>query len=153
LRHPAASVREHALQLVEPRLARGPGWLADVLPLADDAEARVRFQAAIALGSVAADASAPSARPADIAAALARVARRDGPDRGARAAVFSALTGRERTFLAALQGLPRPASLRPDELLNELGRLLGASQPEDTWPGLVRTIIVQPGFAPEERAA
>jgi putative heme-binding domain-containing protein len=38
-------------------------------------------------------------------------------------------------------------------LLSELGRLLGASQPEDAWPGLVRIVIVRPGFTPEKRAA
>jgi putative membrane-bound dehydrogenase-like protein len=159
LRHPAAPVREHALQLIEPRLAREPRRLADVLPLADDADARVRFQAAIALGAVDAGGSPAAARPearhleSDIAAALARIAARDGSDRWMRAAVFSALAGRERTFLAALQGSPRPAGPPPDELLNELGRLLGASQPEDTWPGLVRIITAtRPGFTPEERA-
>jgi putative heme-binding domain-containing protein len=147
LHHPAAPVREHALQLIEPRLA-------DVLPLANDAEARVRFQAAIALGSATA-ATSPTSAPSNdvVAAALARIVARDGSDRWMRAAVFSALAGREPAFLAALRGSPRPAGPLPDALLNELGRLLGASQPEDAWSGLVRTIVVRAGFTPEERAA
>ncbi len=50
--HPAAPVREHALQLIEPRLAaRRRTGSPQVLPLADDEDARVRFQAAIALGA------------------------------------------------------------------------------------------------------
>jgi len=160
LRNPAAPVREHALQLIEPRLAREPGWLGDVLRLADDSDARVRFQTAIALGAADAGAVPTSAQPGDphidgdVAAALARIAARDGSDRWTRAAVFSALAGRERGFLTALQGLPRRADPLPQELLSELGRLLGASQPKETWPGLVRLITaVRPGFTPEERAA
>src|SRR5262249_37572583 len=89
----------------------------------------------------------------EIAAALARIAARDGSDRWMRAAVFSALAGRERTFLAALQGSPHPTGPLPDPLLNELGRLLGAGQAPDAWPELVRIVVVRPGFAPEERAA
>ena len=108
-------------------------------------------------------ASRPSRRPhrprADagrwnaIAAALARVAARDGSDRWLRAAVFSSLTGRELGFLAALRELSRGEGRLQPELLNELGRLLGASQPKETWPGLVRLLVAaRPGFAPVEEA-
>jgi putative heme-binding domain-containing protein len=151
----AAPVREHALQLIEPRLAGEPGWLGDVLRCADDEDARVRFQAAIALGA----AERPSHQGAsrqreDAAAALARIAARDGSDRWLRAAVFSSLAGRELGFLAALRELSRGEGRLQPDLLAELGRLLGASQPRETWPGLVRLLVAdRPGFAPAEEAA
>src|SRR5206468_11125798 len=52
--HPSAPVRETALGWGEVRLGvdRDRFWLARVLKLADDPDARVRFRAAIALGSV-----------------------------------------------------------------------------------------------------
>ncbi|MFI5457676.1 MAG: PVC-type heme-binding CxxCH protein [Isosphaerales bacterium] len=160
LRHRAAPVREHALQLLEMRLAREPGWLADVLPLAGDEDARVRFQAAIVLGAAGDGPESPKARAEDrrmeggVAAALARIAARDGLDRWVRAAVFSSLTGRELGFLTALGALPRGEHQLQPELLSELGRLLGASQPKETWPGLVRRIIdAGPSFSRDGRAA
>ena len=79
LKHPAAPVREHALQLAEPsprRRAR-PGSSGS-RPLADDEDARVRFQAAITLGEV---------RPATDGGERGRRRcgrRRAGPDRRAR---------------------------------------------------------------------
>jgi putative membrane-bound dehydrogenase-like protein len=152
LGHPAVPVREHALQLTEPRLAAGPSWLVDVLPRADDEDARVRFQAAIALGE--ADVKAVDRSTGDaVAAALARIANRDGSDRWLRAAVFSSLAGRELEFLASLRALPRGEDRHAREWLSELGRLLGASQPKETWPGLARTIVKdRRGLAPVERA-
>jgi putative membrane-bound dehydrogenase-like protein len=159
LRHPAAPVREHSLQLIEPRLAGEPGWLVDVLPCAGDDDARVRFQLAITLGAASIKEPATAGgglMPAgdSVAAALARIAARDGWDRWLRAAVFSSLAGRERDFLIALGHLPRAESLLPRELLTELGRLLGASQPRETWPEHLRLIIARRGgFAPEEQAS
>jgi putative membrane-bound dehydrogenase-like protein len=151
LRHPAAPVREHALQLAEPRLARQAAWLADVLPCAEDQDARVRFQTAITLGAARLRETKDGAPAAKV---LARIAARDGSDRWARAAVFSALAGREQEFLAALQDLPRDGDLLPADLLGEFGRMLGASQPRRTWAEIVRRIVAdQPGFPPLEQAA
>ena len=160
LGHLAAPVRESALQLVEGRLARDQSWLADVLSLAGDDDARVRFEAAIALGAAGDGPASPSPRgehqpvAGDVTAALAQIADRDSSDRWTRAAVFSSLTGREPAFLTALSALPRDENRPRQELLSELGRLLGASQPRETWPGLVRRIFdTGPGFTREERAA
>jgi putative membrane-bound dehydrogenase-like protein len=154
--HRAAPVREHALQLIEPRLAAESGWLAQVLPRADDGDARVRFQAAITLGaSPLASARGGGRRDDDaVAVALARIAARDGSDRWLRAAVFSSLSGREIGFLTALRDAPKGEEPTPSELLSELGRLLGASQPREGWPDLFRLIVAdrRPGFSPEERA-
>ncbi|MDR3638850.1 MAG: c-type cytochrome [Isosphaeraceae bacterium] len=149
LGHPAPPVREQALQLIEPRIGKEPAWVADVLPCAGDADARVRFQAAITLGA------APAAHGrAAVALALARIAARDGADRWARAAVFSALAGREVEFLTSLRDAPRGSEELPPELLSELGRLLGASLSDGAWNDFVtRVFESRPGFAPVERAA
>jgi putative membrane-bound dehydrogenase-like protein len=143
LRHPSAPVRENALQLIEVRLSGDPGWLARVLHSAHDPDARVRFQAAITLGASRGDDDAA-------AAALAAVAARDGADRWARAAVFSALAGREMSFLKSLPG----SSPMPPELLSELGRLLGSSRPREAWPDVVQLALADPpGFPAEGQAA
>jgi putative membrane-bound dehydrogenase-like protein len=160
LRHPAAPVREHALQLVEPRLVREPAWLRDVLPLADDPDARVRFQAAITLGAAPVGVESPPAKAGGgqtsdtVTAALARIAARDGSDRWSRAAVFSSLAGREMDFLIVLRDRRRGEDVLPPELLSELGRMLGASRPRAAWEGIVSVIMSdQPGFPPLERAS
>jgi putative membrane-bound dehydrogenase-like protein len=147
LDHPAAPVREHALQLLEPRIAERPAWLEQVQARAQDDDARVRFQAAITLGAARGD-------EARIVAALAQVAARDGADRWARAAVFSALSGRDVLFLDSLRDLPARSGSLPLEMLKELGRLLAASQNQDVWPSLIRTIVAdRPGFPPLDQAA
>jgi putative membrane-bound dehydrogenase-like protein len=145
--HPAAPVRENALALIEPRLANDAKWLPQVLACSGDEDARVRFQAAITLG-------AARGTSFEIAAALARIAARDGADRWARAAVFSALDGREDDSLSALRAVSARTDSLLAELLTELGRLIGASRPRPEWAGLFQRIVTGPsGFAPNEQAA
>ena len=147
LKSAAAPVRENALILADARIAGDASWLPRILPLADDPDPRVRFRAAIVLGDTPPDA-------ADVPAALARIAARDGADRWARAAVFSSLAGREKAFLAGLRAIPSGSNPLPPEMLNELGRLLGASLPRPEWPGLIDLIVSsKPGFAPGAQAA
>ena len=77
-----ARVRERALVLAEPRLARaaaGSPLIARLNALADDADARVRFQLALVAGGV----------PA-LAPALVRLATRDAADTWIGAALLSA---------------------------------------------------------------
>ena len=50
-----AGLREHALRLAEPRLAKSPELAAAARKLADDPDPQVRFQAAIVLGELAGD--------------------------------------------------------------------------------------------------
>ncbi len=152
LQHPDDRVCEAALGLVEPRLADDHGWLTEVLLCTGRNDTRVRFQAAITLGPLR-DSDQRERDDARIAEALARVAARDGRDRWTRAAVFSALPGRELAFLASLRGRQREKPLRA-ELLTEFGRLLGASRPRETWPELVRLVVAgRPVFRPIEQAA
>ncbi len=137
-----ASVRENALRVI----ATKPEWLKDVLARADDTDPRVRFQAAISLGTFADDPR--------IAEALAKIAARDGDDKWTRAAVFSAVAGREIAVLDALSRTDRVKTPLNADLLTEFGRLLGASRPEKTRPELVQRILQEkPGFETWEEAA
>jgi len=149
LSHSSPGVRRQALKMVEPRIANEPKWTADVLKLADDDDAKVRFEAAIALGYVRGEANSDK-----VAEALAGILVRDGADRWLRAGVFSSLAGREDRFLVALRDLPRePGALTPDSL-KELGRLLAAGRPQGDWPSLVRPIVSDASrFSLEEQAA
>jgi putative membrane-bound dehydrogenase-like protein len=147
LLHPSAPVREVGLQLVESRADGASSWLADVVRCVGDDDPRVRFQAAITLG----DAQRDDAR---VPSALAKIAARDGTDRWLRAAVFSGLSGRESAFLTSLRDSPRSGNALPNELLSELGRLVGTTAPRSDWPDLIRQIVaVSPGFAAEEQTA
>jgi len=147
LQHPWAPIREYALELAGARLPGNPAWLAPILKLAGDPDARVRFRAAIALGGSRAGAE-------EVPAALARIAARDGSDRWARAAVFSSLAGREAGFLAALRDLPRAADGLDPALLDDLGRLVAASQPSGEWSGVIQSNWEgSPGFSEGERTA
>jgi putative heme-binding domain-containing protein len=157
--HPAAAVREHGLQLLEPVIAvpgTTDGVLAGIAPTlalgrAHDEDARVRFQAAITLG--AARPTVPDVEPR-VAPALARIAALDGSDRWLRAAVFSALDGRETAFLAALRATAGQGVSLPPEVPAEFGRLLSASLPREQWADVLRQVFGPgPGFSPADRAA
>jgi len=133
----SAGVREIALRLAEPRLANSPKLQSHVLELAEDADARVRFQAALAIGAFLRE----SSTPADALAALAGIARRDAADKWTRAAALSSATGRERELLATvLRG--QAASEGSDRaLLTELGRLLHRAVPPAGHAALLREIL------------
>ena len=81
-------VREHALPLLDqpPRSA----WFPQIVRFADDPDARVRFQAALAMGN---------AGGQQIAEALVKIARRDLEDPWTRAAVLTSLGGSADAFL------------------------------------------------------
>jgi len=120
LRDPSAGVREQALQLAESRLSGSPELLSAVLAAADDADPRVRFVAALVLGSV----DDPRAVPA-----LAAIAVRDGTDRWTRAAVLSGVGARMAEFLTAImKATPRPPEAFA-AVMEDLGRSLGAGAP------------------------
>jgi len=117
LADPSADVREAAAKLAVGR----PGLLDALAARADDDEARVRLQAAVALG----DFDAPAA-----VEALARVAARDADDEWARLAVLSGLRDTASPFLASLLkahpgwlAAPAPG---PAHLLGATASILGA---------------------------
>ncbi len=120
-RDASAGVREQAVMLAGRRLAGESRFGPMLVRAASDADARVRFCAALELGSWT-DERAVSP--------LATIALRDGADRWTRAAVFSGVSGRLEGFRTAVAvgrtGAPA-AVVAP--VMEELGRLVGASSP------------------------
>jgi putative membrane-bound dehydrogenase-like protein len=118
-RDAVAGVREQAVVLAGGRLAAQPELAEVVLAAGEDADVRVRFCAALAMGSW---------KDGRAAGALAALAARDGEDRWLRAAVLSGVGGRLEAFRGALaerQNVASPAALGP--VMEDLGRLLGSS--------------------------
>ncbi|MFM7750749.1 MAG: PVC-type heme-binding CxxCH protein, partial [Opitutaceae bacterium] len=93
VRDASAGVREQALALAGRRLAAEPKFGLLLARAAADADARVRFCAALELGSWADERAV---------APLAAIALRDGADRWTRAAVFSGVGGRVEGFRTAV---------------------------------------------------
>lgn len=116
-----AGVREQAVVLAGRRLAAESRSGPLLVRAASDPDARVRFCAALELGSWS-DGRA--------VAPLANIVLRDGADRWARAAVFSGVGGRVEDFRAAVasgRSVASAATVGP--VMEELGRLVGASSP------------------------
>ena len=118
LRDRFASVRENGAKIAERRIPDSPRLLDAVFTLPNDPDPRVRLHAALALGA--------TDDPRSIAV-LAAIARRDGADRWIRAAVFSSLRSRTGAFLEAFAGAPAAAPAVQAAVMQDLGRLLGAS--------------------------
>jgi putative membrane-bound dehydrogenase-like protein len=120
-KHPR--VREQALILCERWLSDSAAIQQGVLALAADADARVRFQAALSLGEWDDDRIVP---------ALAKIAVAGAEDRWTRTAVSSAVPRRAGALLAALlkpeAGLTDKATLERLALVQELATLVGARQ-------------------------
>lgn len=113
LKDSAAGVREHAVKLAEPRA------LTDaILPLAKDADARVRFQVAFTLGEL------NDQRALD---ELAYIAKRDADDPWIRTAVLSSVPNDGDELLARLLKdkafTGDPTSI---DLIGELSQIIGA---------------------------
>ncbi|MEW4568478.1 PVC-type heme-binding CxxCH protein [Tautonia sp. JC769] len=120
-------IREQGALLVERRLAGERELLDAVIDLADDDDARVRFQAALALGFVDDDV---------ILDPLATIARLGAGDRWTRAAVGSAVPGRAGPLLLTLLDAPQNLTEDIDDgrltLLQELAALVGTRRdPEE----------------------
>jgi len=163
--HPA--VREHGVQLAEPRLSRSPVLASALLALADDPDARVRFQCALSLGQIVAEAGTPPpsigalnsnaegrphqparhpnerARSNDqIIAALVKITTRNLSDKWTRAAALTAITRREDLFLRAF--LPVARETRSEALpamMEDLGRMVAAASPPEELAPLLREIL------------
>ncbi|MBC7816747.1 MAG: HEAT repeat domain-containing protein, partial [Planctomycetaceae bacterium] len=92
LKDPEPKVREHALRLAE-SFADQADVREAVLPLADDSDQRVRYQAAFTLGAFSGD---------EAARALGKLAARDGADSWMQLAILSSVGQRRGEFLALL---------------------------------------------------
>ena len=119
LRDRDAGVRENAVRIAAGRLRGSREMLADVGRLAGDADARVRFEAALALGA--------SDDPGAIAA-LASIARRDGGDPWVRAAVLSSVGGRANEFLRAFISSTASSPAVRAAVMQDVGQLFGAGE-------------------------
>ena len=125
LSDPNPGVREQGLRFVGERIAKGAGndFLAAAIAATNDSDARVRFCAALALAE---------ARDDSVVPALATLAVRDGEDRWTRAAVLSAIGGRNEIFLAGLQreraGHPAAFAI----VIEHLARVFGAGASPET---------------------
>jgi putative heme-binding domain-containing protein len=119
--HPG--VREHAIQLAEPRAAGSPALSSRLIRLAVDPNPRVRFQCALSLGEL----------RSDIIPALAQIITQNASDKWTRAAVLSAVNHQEEQFLhAMLAVIAETNSESFSPLMSDLGRLLAsASLPSD----------------------
>ncbi len=117
LQDKTAGVREHSVKLAEARLQETP-LLEAVLPLAQDSDARVRFQTAFMLGE------SDDPRALD---ALAAVAKRDAADPWTRTAVLSSVAETSGQLLARLlTDTPFATSADAIDLIRELARIIGA---------------------------
>ncbi len=131
LQDKAAGVRENAVKLAEPR-AKNPALINALLPLADDPDARVRFQTAFTLGEL----SDPRAMDA-----LAIIARRDAADPWIRTAVLSSVANTSDQLLARLLADAQfvSGSTAPD-LIRELAQIVGVRGKKDEMQRVLASV-------------
>lgn len=128
LKSDVAGLREHGLRLAEPRVKTSPELAVAVRKCAADADARVRFQAAIVLGEL---------DDADSTAALVRIARKDAGDPWTRLAVLSSAAKRAHEVFAAVFADWEPTDTEELELLRQLAAVVGArNRPAEVEPVL-----------------
>ena len=131
LNDPHPAVRENAVHAAESRLGASGELIPAVLRLAGDADDRVRFRVALALGE-----TADRRRTA----ALASIARRDGAQPWMRAAVLSSVGERADDFLRAfVDAAPDAPGVRA-AVLQDLGQLFGAAQSSERCLDLILEI-------------
>ena len=119
VRDQSAGVRENGVRLAETRLHASPALLDVLLLMQDDPDPRVRLHVALALGAL------DDSRSIQV---LAAIARRDGTDRWVRAAVLSSVRGRTNAFLQAFVSTPAASLAVRAAVMQDLGRLVGASE-------------------------
>ncbi len=119
LKDSAPGIREHALRLAEPRLAKSQTLREAALGRADDPDARVRFQAALTLGEVSG---------ARITASLSEIGVRDSEDPWTRAAVLTSAAGAPADFVACLFERSDGSLRKPGviEIIRQLAGVVGA---------------------------
>jgi putative membrane-bound dehydrogenase-like protein len=116
--HRTAALREHALRLAETRIAKSTDLVALAKKLTDDADRRVRFQAAITLGAIADD---------SVVRVLVRLLGEDGGDPYMRVAVISSISDRELKMVEALLADREfAASSKGTVLVQSLAATIGA---------------------------
>ena len=120
-----SQVRAQAVKLAARRLSQSPELLKKVLALAEDSDAAVRFQTALALG----ESDDPT-----VAIALFSIARRDAEDPWMRAAVLSSARASAEKMLVDLCDDPEVRGSRSASadakrvLLDQLAQIVGAQR-------------------------
>ncbi|WP_373513092.1 PVC-type heme-binding CxxCH protein [Persicitalea sp.] len=109
-------VREQAVTLAGALAKTQPELLPLLTATAADPAMRVRFNGALALGSLAGEGVVP---------ALAKIAAKDGGDRWARAAVLSGIGDRLPEFLQEFRRQPQPDPVAFSAVMQDLGQLFG----------------------------
>jgi putative membrane-bound dehydrogenase-like protein len=138
LRDAHPGVREQGLRLAAEWVAANgaAGLLPAMLATARDADPRVRFCSALALGGV----DDPTAVPA-----LASIALRDGEDRWTRAAVLSGIGGRMDAFLAAVRKEPSQNPKAFAAVMEHLGRVFGAGAAPEACQQFLNQMLSEEG--------
>lgn len=129
-------VREQGVLLGGELLAGAPELVKPLLAMARDPDARVRYCAALVLGSVNEAAAVP---------ALAAIAVRDGDDRWTRVAVLSGIGSRMAEFLAALQQARAENPKAFAGVMEHLGRVFGAGANTETCRDFLRQMLTGDG--------
>jgi putative membrane-bound dehydrogenase-like protein len=178
LRNPDGRIRQNALQLSEPLLARSKALADAALAMTGDPDAHVQFQSALTIGEL---------RDSRALGALAKLAHDRSSDRWFRVAILSSVADSASQFFHMV--LAKGESWTDPGLLVELSSLIGAradkselsrwfaalpklSQPDKVLAGLTRglklanarnlrvagadeafTRLMRPGREPVERAA
>jgi putative membrane-bound dehydrogenase-like protein len=140
----SAHVREHAILLAEPELARSGELLGDLVRLATDSDIRVRFQLAFTLGE---------SHGEKAALALATIARRDAADAWMRSAVLSSAAGDPGDLFGRLWGDREfVASAAGIALLRQLARVIGARGQSAEISRVMSVMAAGPDMAGREAA-
>ncbi|REK20850.1 MAG: dehydrogenase [Planctomycetota bacterium] len=136
LSDPTPGVRENAVKLAENRLDESPEVLAQVLELAADEDARVRFQVAFSLGESSA---------ARAAGTLFDMLLAGAGDYWMRTALLSSAAGAADRLIVEL--LDRPeflASSTGSDLLNQLASIIGSRNQSGEVGAVLQTITTHP---------
>jgi putative membrane-bound dehydrogenase-like protein len=117
------AVREHAIELAEPRLSSSSVLPTELLTLADDPDPRVRFQCALSLGDI---------NDVRVVRPLAWIAIRNLDDKWTRAAVLTGINHREELLLREFLRLASQYNFESlPAMMSDLGRILGAAVPAE----------------------
>ena len=127
-------VRAQAVQLAARRLNGSPTLLGKVVNLSDDADSRVRFQTALALGE---------SNDTRVGDSLLSIARKDATNRWIRAAVLSSCVATAHRMIVDLWADElSPVPTAQAELLEQLAEIIGArNHPADI--GRVLDLLAQ----------
>jgi putative membrane-bound dehydrogenase-like protein len=132
LADPHPRLREHGVWMAEPHWKGTAALRKRLLALADDDDARVRFQVALTLGD---------SQSSEVLDALARIAERGCQDHWIRLAVESAAPQAAAPVLQRL--LRRESPLDPvagQALIRELAAIVGARKDAAAFLGILRTL-------------